>query len=169
MDILPTDIILILLDVLPMCDKRNLIRCTVQFNKLTFLMQQYQSKFLKSMAFVWNISLTSLEKYTLEYVYDGYVNIMPKHYINNHNKILYAYSDIYYHAGKENHTELIKLLVNHNKKYIQEIINGLATNNHLTTLMWIREMNFDWDYETCAYAATKWSFRTFTMGSCKWL
>ena len=158
MEILTQDALKLILDILPMPDKRNLLRCTTWTNKLNNLLPLYEKQFydLTYSLFIEPLHiyrLKPLEKYTLEYTYYGYVNAMPKEYINVNNKILYFSSRICYHAGKNNYVELIKILTYYTKRYECEIMKGLAKGGHLETLKWCRTNDYEWNSDVCSNAA----------------
>jgi hypothetical protein len=164
MDLLPKEIIMVILEELPITGKRNLIRCNKELNK--FSIEKYENQFMKMINDENYLGtkikqLDSLGKYTLEILYDGYANLLPKIYIIKENKILNKYEEIYFNIAKKNFRELLEILIRHNRKYGPNILCGAARGGNLELLQWCWEnvdilrkiiINTCWSYSiyTCA-------------------
>src|SRR5947208_2131899 len=142
MERLPNELIMIILEQLPITGKRNLIRCTNNFNKLYYLMADYERIFIKMI----NESnylkkkirnLSDLEKYTLEAIYDGYANLILKRYVGPFNMMLYKYKELYFQCAIKKRMPILKILIKCNQKHRRQIMYGAAYGNHLKLLKWI--------------------------------
>ena len=159
MNLLPTELQLIIISQLPIPDKRNFIRCTKQLNMLKDEICIYEPQFLgiinNTLYLGTNInSLNDLEKYTLEYAYYGYANLIPQRYIiRRDNRILYNYGNFYFNTAKKNYTELIKILICYNDSYYVDITAGAAAGGNLEMLKWARKNGCNWNSQTCSRAA----------------
>ena len=76
--------------------------------------------------------MTILEKLTIEMLYYGYINIMPRSYINNYNRI-FRDTYIYFHSGVIANKEIIYVLKSITSDIIKrrDILNGLAYSGRL--------------------------------------
>ena len=106
MEMLPKEIILLILEELPITGKRNLIRCNKELNKLRNFMNEYEKIFnemINEINYLGSkVKLEGLEKYTLEIVYDGYSKLMLPKYIIKKNKILYEHKRLYFNSASRN-------------------------------------------------------------------
>ena len=159
MELLPCELKKVILSILPMPDKRNLIRCNTELNK--FNIKWYEDEFLKT---IWNTKflcdnihprrITKVEQYTLEMVYYGYGKLIPERYICNKNELLYKYpKKLYFYCARNSYIGIAKILINCNKTYADEITCEAAYGGHLEILKWARENGCRWDSWTCGYAA----------------
>src|SRR5437868_1290654 len=127
MNQIPNDIFITLLNILPITGKRNLFRCNKKMYQLHSLMGKYEKEFndmINNEKYLGqNITLLELEKYTLEIVYDGFINLMPKKYFIENNKILYDFPELYFNCAKRNLFDMSKILIEYNKKYGMKITN----------------------------------------------
>jgi hypothetical protein len=143
MEQLPKEIILIILNYLPITGKRNLIRCNKQFNNhLWYLMEKYESEFMKIInennylgTKIYK-QCDGFEKYTLEIVYDGYENLLLDRYIIPENAILYEYGKIYFNSAAKNYQGILKILMRCNKKKQIFMVRGAAYGGNLKLLKW---------------------------------
>ena len=104
--------------ILPMPDKRNLIRCNKEFNKIEI--KKYEEEFIEMIYntkfFVYTrmtsrrLRLTKIEQYTLEMIYYGYHQLIPARYICNKNELLYKYNDLYFYCASKKYIEILKIL-----------------------------------------------------------
>lgn len=180
---LPPDILRIIIDILPMPDKRNLIRCTTQLNKFQYQMPSYVKQFVAQMDpelrnQVKNMTLR--EYYLLEYLHYGYVSNVPTHYIGDGR---YICTELRNYIGEKNYTELINLLIECNECNRIDFIRGLVKGQHLETLKviykncysishdvarygtiemleWLRTQDCEWDSKICISAASSGNMET---------
>ena len=70
---------------------------------------------------------TLLEKLTMEMLYYGYINIMPRSYINNNNK-LFTQKYLYFYSGVIGNEEIIYMLMSicNRSELLENIIIGMA-------------------------------------------
>ena len=158
MELLPTELNGLILAILPMPDKRNLIRCNMELNKINI--KWYEDEFLKM---IWTTEfldydkyqkrITKIERYTLEMIYYGYDKLIPKRYICNKNELLYKYPKMYFNCAVNNHIRILKILMTCNKTYLIGIAQGAARAGHLEMLKWTRENGCEDDANICTYAA----------------
>ena len=157
METLPKEIILLILEELPITGKRNLIRCNKELNKLRNFMNECEKIFnemINEINYLGSkVKLEGLEKYTLEIVYDGYSKLMLPRYIIKKNKILYEHKRLYFNSASRNLIGILEILINCNKKYKIEITNGAANGGHLEVLQWARQNGCECNSYTCAWAA----------------
>ena len=220
MNLLPKELLLIILSLLPIPDKRNLIRCTKQLNKFKDKMEEDKKDFLKMIndtgyigCAIINIDrlddsilkyfkkqimfiiLNDLEKYTLEYAYYGYANLIPERYIRNDNKILHRYP-LHFNSAKRNFIDLCNILVNISpSKYItsgaasggnlellkqlyqkgiklrKNVCDQSIKNGHFEILKWARENGCEWGSAVCYAAALHGHFEILKWArenGCEW-
>ena len=143
-ELLPTDNLRIIFKFLPIPDKRNLIRTNKKCNMLSNLIPDAENYF-------WNHTIvdyvigcdsyscvkkcTLLEKKTMEYIYYGYINIMPMSYINNNNK-LFIQKYIYFHTGVIGNEDIIYMLlcIANGSKLLENILSGIAFSGNFVLL-----------------------------------
>ena len=154
MDSLPMELNEAILAILLMPDKRNLIRCNTELNKINI--KWYEEEFLKMISNTKFLCydkdpkrITRIEQYTLEMIYYGYDKLIPERYICNKNELLYKYPKLYFNCAANNYIGIVKILINCNKSYAIQITNGAANNGHLELLKWARYNGCEWNVSTC--------------------
>ena len=159
MESLPHELKEIILAILPMPDKRNLIRCTKELGGINI--KCYEDEFIKMIPntrFLCDnappISITTkIEQYTLEMIYYGYDKLIPERYICNKNELLYKYYELYFYCAANNYVGIAKILINCNKSCTDQITYGAAYAGHLELLKWAHKNGCHCNSSTCAYAA----------------
>jgi hypothetical protein len=156
MNLLP-EIIKIIFSFLPISDKRNFLRTCKTYHQLHILMKKYENEFRKMINEIDYLgtkikTLEGIEKYTLEIIYDGYANLLPKRYIIKENKILYEYGRIYYNSAVKNFKAIIEILLRCNKRYENFIIFGAAYEGNIELLEWVHENGCRSNYLIYHYA-----------------
>ena len=157
LETLPKDIIDTLFTILSITSKRNFIRCNRELNLKTDLMLIYENKFMTKIQKFYKqylpTILTKLEKYTLEFIYDGCEKLMPIKYICKQNGLCNRYPFMYFYCAKSDNIPLLKILLKYNSTNGIYITYGAASNGHLDVLKWARENGCKWDSLTCSNAA----------------
>ena len=157
LDTLPKDIIDTLFAILPITSKRNFIRCNHELYRKTHLMLVYENDFItqihKFYKYYLPITLSKLETYTLEMMYDGCEQMIPSNYICSHNALCNTSPFMYFYCAKPDNLSLLKKLLIYNPTHGKYITYGAAFDGHLDVLKWARENDCKWDSWTCTYAA----------------
>ncbi len=84
MNLLPNEIIILIFELISkITDKRNFLRTCVLYNNLT-----KNSMYDYELPDFYGEFKYSMEKFTLEFCHDGYLELLPKHYITPKNRIL---------------------------------------------------------------------------------
>ena len=137
---LPVDLIKIILNYLPIIDKRNLIRSCQCLNQLYPLIKYFEKEFmelLNTTNFVSNkpINLNQCEIYALEYIYYDREDI-PDKYLE-HNKILLTKYPLLYvnMAGKR--SNICKKIYHKYSKHINKIMKGAILGGNLQMVKWV--------------------------------
>src|SRR6201996_5510443 len=155
--ILPKEIVHTLFIMLPITDKRNIIRCNKELNTKKNLMSNYENEFMakikKTYKYHLPTKMTPLEKNTIEILYDGYAHLIPKTYICKQNKLCNETAFMYFYCSVIKNLELLKKLLHFNFKYNKYVSYGAAFNGDLEVLKWARENGCDWNSNTCTWAA----------------
>ena len=171
------DIILTIFTYLPITDKRNLIRTSTLFHKLSAHMPQIEKEFQKMIndtKFLISINYTGfynpLYKYTIELIYDGYSHLIPEHYIISKNRIMHEYKKVYYRAALNGNLDMIKILLSSKQNYYikrqnaAQVMIGAAEAGRFEILEWMLDNNYHFNGCMTAYAAKGNQFELF-----KWL
>ena len=133
MELLPLDIKRLIVNILPMPDKRNFIRCTTELNRIKI--NQYENDFIKMVQDTYYlvydnnlkwIRITKIEQYTLEMIYYGYEKLIPERYFCNKNELLYKYGKLHRIIGRNGYFRIVKkILIGMNKNiytnYLKEL------------------------------------------------
>ena len=183
MELLPSDIKKIIIDILPIPDKRNLIRSCKYFNNLHYLIKSYETKFVELLHVTKFVSIEPIkfnqcELYALEYIYYDRANI-PDKYLDYNKELLTKYALLYVNMAM-NQTNVCKKIHKKYGRHINNIMcgaayngnlqlmkwagknggclrailcNHVARNGHLEELKWLRKKQCPWDSLTCAFAA----------------
>ena len=153
LSILPKDITDIIFSILPITDKRNLIRCNQELNLKTNLMMLYEKQFMAQVCFFYKYHLptniTKLERLTLEMIYDNYIHLIPDRYICNSNKLCNNKFMHFYCVNLSNIPLLEKLLIL-KPKYSTHVAYGAAYSGNLELLKWARKNANYWKSNTCS-------------------
>ena len=156
MELLLLDINRIIVDILPMPDKRNLIRCCKYFNQLYPLMKMYETEFaelLNTTKFVSvkPIKFNQCELYILEYIYYDRENI-PDKYLEHNKNLLTEYPLLYSNMSR-NQINVCKKIYQKYERFITSIMNGFVSTGNLELVKWCREKGCDWYPGICIHAA----------------
>ena len=158
MYLLPKEIQLLILSQLPIPDKRNLIRTSKSFNALKERIKEDEKFFLKmikdtSYLGFYTHRLNKLEKYTLEFAYYGYIDMIPRRYMTRTNRIFLC-PQFYFNSAKKNFIKLCDILTFSSDLYNKlNVTYGAASGGHLNLLKWALKNGCSWDSATCAHAA----------------
>ena len=143
--------------MLPISDKRNLIRCNKELNIKKNLMSNYENEFMakikKTYQYYLPTEIRLVEKYTIEILYDGYEHLIPKTYICKQNKLCNETGFMYFYCSVMKNLELLKNLLHFNFRHSIYVSYGAAFNGDLEVLKWARENGYNWDSWTCCSAA----------------
>ena len=162
------DIILLIIQLLPIPDIRNLSRCNKKFNLLSsnkiiasyididsfdwenMLNAELLKSYSKHLEIACNFSnyveqeyLSKKEKYTFEIFCYGYVHLFPNRYVYGYNKILHSkYGRIYFNAGFNNFSNLIKFMANFSSPNYSVVAIGSISNCNLKILKFLKERKY---------------------------
>ena len=144
MELLPLDIKRIIIDILPIPDKRNLIRCCKSFNQLYYLMKSYEIEFEKLLNVTKFVSynprkFNQYELYALEYIYYDREDIPDKYLNHTHNKNLLTEHALLYFNMAMNQINVCKKIYIKYTVFIVSIMNGAASAGNLKMLKWARK------------------------------
>lgn len=139
---IPYDQILIIFQLLPMVDKRNLYRTQKRFTNLPI--KDAEDEFENSINEKKYFS-NRLNRYTYEHIYSGYAKLIPERYLIRTNFILYRSSKIYYNSAKQGYLDNLTLLIRCNKTCRHWIMRGAAEGGHLEILKWGLENSCELD------------------------
>ena len=156
---LPTDILNLIFNHLPIIDQRNWIKCCKQINQLYPLLKKSRKNFLKLIhesGFICDkkIDLNECEKYVLEYIYYDRENIPEKYFLEESKNLFTRYSKLYYNIGARHLNICVKLCEKYSgKTHSQSLMNGAANVGNLKTLKWLHNYCRINIY-TCFFAAS---------------
>jgi hypothetical protein len=156
---LPQDIIRFIFGLCSITDKRNFIRTCKNFNKLFELMPIIEKEFQYMIRtnFIANPMFIdfeeSINKYSMELIYDGYVNLFPERYIFFDNYVIYRYHEIYYNLALRGNFDMILLLfqstinysIDNEERNAYYIMKGAAKSGHKHILEWMLEKDYKID------------------------
>ena len=174
------DIILIVIDFLPIHDTRNLLRCGRKLNllrlnkniallidinslnwekKLNYEIKSKVDRFFNVFYFftihdVANL-ICPMEKYTLEIICYGYDHLLLNRYILKYNRVFGQFNIMLFYVGYNNFLDLTKLLIYLgviNYYGSNNIIYGAAINGNLKILKYLKQHNCRFDYIEWRYA-----------------
>src|SRR5258706_3747479 len=129
---LPQDMIIMIFGILSITGKRYLLQITTLFNTILrghiVVEERKFINMINDTHFVSNNKLTfnRLHQYTLEFLYDGYIDIMPKKYIIKKNDMLFKYKDVYQNVSKNGNLTNVELLLSINREMDMYVMDGLA-------------------------------------------
>ena len=181
-----TDIILVIIELLPIPDIRNLLRCNKKLNLLFFnknilsiidinslnwgkkLNHELEKSIighrlitLYGKNFIYPTNLFKKEKYTVEIVCFGYKHLIPNRYMV-HNTVL-SNSQICLHNGYNAFWDLIKF-VKYDYYGMIHIAFGAIITGNLKILKWLKHNNFDFSnvywheaVTSCQLQVLKWA------------
>ena len=153
---LSIDIIKILLDYLPIIDKRNLIKSCKYLKQLYPLMKIFETEFIELLntnKFVSDnpIKFTQYERYVLEYIYYDRENI-PIEYLKYNKNLLVAHRLLYFNMA-DKAPNICKKIYSQFKANIEEIMDGAVVTGNLKMVKWARMNGSNWGYHTYDMAA----------------
>ena len=156
MELLPLDIKRILVNILPIPDKRNLIRSCKTFNQLYYLMKSYETEFEELLNVTKFVSdnprkFNQCELYALEYIYHDRDNI-PDKYLEHNTDLLEDHSLLYFNMAM-NQNKICKKIYQKYENYITSIMKGAVLNGDLEMVKWARENGCEWHTDIARYAA----------------
>lgn len=152
MQSITADILITILNVLPMPDKRHLVMCNRRNSQLQHLLIKYQTKFLADIGFHVTSKQTISNQYMLECMYYDYSELITVDYFNNHNKRVYLNASFNFIIGKNNCTNIIKKFAPTYLTRTDNIANGLAVGGHLELLKWFHAQKCDLPVSIIDYA-----------------
>ena len=162
-----SDIILIIIQLLPVPDTRNLLRCDKKTNllasnkiiasiidinslnwenKLNNDLVTINPKFINYGDYIWRERLSECEKYTFEIICYGYIHLLSKRYMFKYNGILCNYTKIYIHIGYNNFLDLIKFLSKNFNTCYYYILEGAAINGNLKIYKLVKGYGYIFSY-----------------------
>lgn len=134
----------------PITAKRNLLTVNKTVNGYSIIMVSAELEFqemINKKKFLDKLRYTNFDnllfKYTIEILYDGYSNLLPKKYITPKNHILYHYENIYYKLAKRGNLSMLKRILAcvKNKSTIKlntsKMSMGAAYGGHKFIIEWL--------------------------------
>ena len=172
---LPIDIILLIIQLLPIADIRNLLRCDKNFNLLSSnkfiaplidvdsfdwentlnceLLKSYFKHHIIDHVYTFNYigrrTLSIMEKYTFEIFCFGYIHLFPNRYIHKNNIISnqVCRGRIYFNAAYNNFMNLIKFMTDFKKLYYFPVTLAAILNCNLKILKLLKQHKYNFsDY-----------------------
>lgn len=151
MEHLISDIVSIILDILPMPDKRNFIRCNKRFNQIDIVV--YEKEFSKKIddEILFNHRKNNLdpnaqlyEKYVTEILYYGYDNLLLDRYVQN-VIVVSNHPRLLQHCAKNNYSVIVKKLFPLcNYEIHTEFLFGALLGAHVDLVQWLRNSGVCW-------------------------
>ena len=158
MELLLLDIKRIIVDILPMPDKRNLIRSCKNFNQLNYLMKLYETEFVELLnvnKFVYDrpLKFNQCELYALEYIYYDREYI-PDIYLEHNKNLLTDYPSLYFNMAMNQINVCKKIYQKYKKEvFIHSMTDGAASVGNLEMIKWGMANGCKWNTDKCMFAA----------------